>query len=281
MFRFDLPAAASPAKSRRSAAPSPDKPPRPPSRHITTPPTPPLAAAAHAAMADKSRSAHATITVTAEDTYRLHSIALASGFASMDAQSLVEPFVAAAQRGDQGATGSHVTGQAFKRINQQLVPNPPVDPAMREETNKMLWALFYTLAGDDGEKAALPELIAALMLLTGGAKSDKLALAFELFDGDGDGMLTPNELRRMLMSFLTAVHALTEDGGARSAMAVARTSDAAAHSLTVTIVDCVAESQDASELSECRISFEDLGSWYNDMGFQLAPWLELLDLRKW
>lgn len=33
--------------------------------------------------------------------------------------------------------------------------------------------------------------------------------------------------------------------------------------------------------SEVEISFEDVGNWYNTGGFEVIPWLELLDLRKW
>lgn len=29
------------------------------------------------------------------------------------------------------------------------------------------------------------------------------------------------------------------------------------------------------------ITFEDVGNWYNTGGFEVIPWLELLDLRKW
>lgn len=30
-----------------------------------------------------------------------------------------------------------------------------------------------------------------------------------------------------------------------------------------------------------EITFEDVGNWYNTGGFEVIPWLELLDLRKW
>ena len=33
--------------------------------------------------------------------------------------------------------------------------------------------------------------------------------------------------------------------------------------------------------AEVEISFEDVGNWYNTGGFEIIPWLELLDLRKW
>lgn len=32
---------------------------------------------------------------------------------------------------------------------------------------------------------------------------------------------------------------------------------------------------------DVEISFEDVGNWYNTGGFEIIPWLELLDLRKW
>ena len=30
-----------------------------------------------------------------------------------------------------------------------------------------------------------------------------------------------------------------------------------------------------------RLNFDEFGQWYNDGGLERAPWLELLDLRKW
>jgi hypothetical protein len=30
-----------------------------------------------------------------------------------------------------------------------------------------------------------------------------------------------------------------------------------------------------------RVSFEELAAWYTNGGYALAPWMELLDLRKW
>jgi hypothetical protein len=30
-----------------------------------------------------------------------------------------------------------------------------------------------------------------------------------------------------------------------------------------------------------RVDFDEFGQWYNDGGFERAPWLELLDLLKW
>ena len=30
-----------------------------------------------------------------------------------------------------------------------------------------------------------------------------------------------------------------------------------------------------------RLNFDEFGQWYNDGGFERAPWLELLDLKKW
>ena len=30
-----------------------------------------------------------------------------------------------------------------------------------------------------------------------------------------------------------------------------------------------------------RLNFDDFGQWYNDGGYERAPWLELLDLKKW
>ena len=40
--------------------------------------------------------------------------------------------------------------------------------------------------------------------------------------------------------------------------------------------DVCANAEDSNE-----ITFDDFGNWYNSRGFELAPWLELLDLTTW
>ena len=64
----------------------------------------------------------------------------------------------------------------------------------------------------DADGAILSELCCGLSVLCEGSKSEKLAQAFNMFDGDGDGCLTRRELWKFLRCFLKTLLCLTAAG---------------------------------------------------------------------
>ena len=104
--------------------------------------------------------------------------------------------------------------------------------------------------------------------------SDKLSLAFRLFDTDGDGFISNIDMWHYLNGFITVLVALSSSftpSRSKRAELVNR----AAMALTQTVF------ADADVNRDNRISYEEFGRWYNDGGFRVVPWLELLDVRKW
>ena len=120
---------------------------------------------------------------------------------------------------------SHTTKQTNKQTKQKTVPESrlPSSPAHVEFLSSFFSNVFYnfdrvSVPYADGASsspasrgARVDELACGFSLLAGGSKSDKLGLAFSLFDGDGDGKLTRRECWRFIRSFLSMVAALSDE----------------------------------------------------------------------
>lgn len=138
------------------------------------------------------------------------------------------------------------------------------------------------------DRVALNELMGGLTLLCGGKKSTKLSFAFSVFDRRFNGKkkakkpqnmpnsLDGEELFLFLRSFLIVMFSccrqswdLTDDMVNRY---IADTANM--------VAEDVIRYQWRTRKKE-RVDFDEFGQWYNEGGFELAPWLELLDLKKW
>ena len=145
--------------------------------------------------------------------------------------------------------------------------------ATSEETAWYFNGVFDALAEPGGEVAARGDLVVAASLLSGARKSEKLAFAFEsLAGGRGDGDLDGDGVARLLGAVLVAV--LSASRARRPPRELGEAARAEARALADEVVSRGSRFPNAA-------TFDDFGNWYNSHGFQLAPWLELLDLSKW
>jgi len=144
------------------------------------------------------------------------------------------------------------------------------------------------------DRVAANELMGGLTLLCGGKKSVKLAFAFGLFDGrpeppktknkkakKGDPPPPPNsldgkELFLFLRSFLIVMFSCCKQSLDLSAEEVSRYIYDTAHVIAQDVMRFQWDRRKAD-----RVNFDQFGEWYNEGGFETAPWLELLDLNKW
>ena len=150
------------------------------------------------------------------------------------------------------------------------------------------------------DRVAVNELMGGLILLCGGKKSMKLAFAFGLFDGRPDTTtgakskkkgkgkgkkdetpmppksLDGKELFLFLRSFLIVMFSCCKQSLDLSAEEVSRYIYDTAH---VIAQDVMKFQWDRKK--QDRVNFDEFGEWYNEGGFETAPWLELLDLKKW
>jgi len=155
-------------------------------------------------------------------------------------------------------------------------------------TKETLVNFFQSFDLQQVGKVGLNQLMGGLTLLCGGKKSTKLAFAFGLFDNRSDRKdvdvghepgahsLNGEELFLFLRSFLIVMFSCCRQSLDLSADAVSRYIWETAQM----VAEDVMRYQWHTRKSE-RVNFDEFGEWYNEGGFETAPWLELLDLHKW
>jgi Ca2+-binding EF-hand superfamily protein len=148
---------------------------------------------------------------------------------------------------------------------------------------------FHSFDLLQADRVCLNELMGGLTLLCGGKKSTKLAFAFGVFDRRpspkskrGTKAAAPanslggEDLFLFLRSFLIVMFSCCRQSWDLSDDAVNRYIADTANMVT----DDVMRYQWRTKKRD-RIDFDEFGQWYNEGGFESAPWLELLDLTKW
>mmetsp|Transcript_14797 Transcript_14797/g.30470 ORF Transcript_14797/g.30470 Transcript_14797/m.30470 type:complete len:1097 (-) Transcript_14797:21-3311(-) len=133
---------------------------------------------------------------------------------------------------------------------------------------------------DDDLEEQLVKIEVGLTLLAPGSKSSKLARAYKLLsetssssNNDDEPSLTTSELTVLFEAFLTAIFATISSSNELDVDE--------ADGLVTAISNYAAAKVTQYAGSSAGITFDDFGTWYNEGGFDCAPWLELLDLDKW
>jgi hypothetical protein len=106
----------------------------------------------------------------------------------------------------------------------------------------------------------------------------KLAFAFDLMDEDQDGILTKRGLWRYFRAFLAAL--MTVAGASmnvNSEELISLCDDCAVW----TAANLLESLRSVTGIKSNGCTFKDLADWYTKGGYQIATWLELLDLSKW
>ena len=163
--------------------------------------------------------------------------------------------------------------------------DPPLPPTP-EET---LGNFFLSFDLEQVDRVPINQLMGGLTLFCGGKKSHKLSFAFSLFDMrkeeqkknrkrklDDVTSLSGKELFFFFQSFLIVMFSCCKQSLDLTAETVSRYIADTANMVT----DDVMKFQWATRKMD-RINFDEFGEWYNEGGFEIAPWLELLDLNKW
>lgn len=160
---------------------------------------------------------------------------------------------------------------------------------MSSSLQELLCNFFHSYDLKQTKTVALNELMGGLSLLCGGKKSTKLAFAFGVFDGRPQPKKKGKKLK----------NAITQSLDAKDLYLYLR-------SFLIVLFSCCCQTLDMSDSSvdryiantarmvaddvmryqyharkADRIDFDEFGEWYNEGGFEIAPWLELLDLKKW
>eukprot|EP00804_Cyclotella_cryptica_P001150 CCRYP_017000-RA/>CCRYP_017000-RA protein AED:0.00 eAED:0.00 QI:2006/-1/1/1/-1/1/1/1989/920 len=150
--------------------------------------------------------------------------------------------------------------------------------AKSEETLKNLFLSFDMLQKN---RVALNQLMCGLTLLCGGKKSSKLVFAFGLFgseslkNGKKKPSLGQDDFFYFFRSFLIVMFSCCNQSLDLSAEEVSKyISDTAK-----LVSDDVMGYWRAKKVN--RVGFDQFSEWYNEGGYEIIPWLELLDLNKW
>lgn len=173
----------------------------------------------------------------------------------------------------------HIAGGGRKRgANKES----KVSAAARET----LMNFYHSFDLEQINRVGLNELMGGLCLLCGGKKSTKLAFAFGLFDGrstvkktkksDKNQSLKGDELFLFLRSFLIVMFSCCQQSMDLSAEAVGQYISDSARMVASDVMRYQWQTRKKN-----RVNFDEFGEWYNEGGFETAPWLELLDLAKW
>ena len=134
---------------------------------------------------------------------------------------------------------------------------------------------LFDLYDDEERGAKIIEVVWGLALFCSGEKSDKLSFGFDIFDLDDADSLSEEQLFCFLSSMLKMILGTVEKGATLGKKEVLGIVDSASATLSMAVMEFVREQ------GHERVSFDDFGDWYNTGGFKVAPWLELLALRKW
>jgi Ca2+-binding EF-hand superfamily protein len=172
--------------------------------------------------------------------------------------------------------------EGFTAAISSLVDLDDMADTARAQLISGLERLFDVFDEDASGTVDFAEFAAGFSILCSGSKSDKLVLAFRLFDLDGDNFITRQELEQYLSSFVAAL--ISFSGAAGAGMARFSAEEAAARrtvarDMAAELADTVMEQADTNK--DGLISFAEFGEWYNNGGFEMVPWMEMLSTSKW
>jgi len=227
-----------------------------------------------------SHPADVVVRVTPADCAHVHAVAALSGLSKLsvdDVAAHVDGWVtseAGVAAGASGAAG--FTPAAFVTMLQALVG----EAAGAAEAHAVLAAAFDPIFSalsvsrsgdaDDTGAIATAQALVALLLFAAGSKSDKMYAAFAAFDDDGDGELTPAQLRDLLAAIVEVVLAATAEGADLQPLLLARSTRYLAEAVASDIL---------SNGDAATCTFERLTTYYNETGYLTIPHLELLNLK--
>lgn len=141
----------------------------------------------------------------------------------------------------------------FKFLQEHPTTASPGRAALeRTHSSEVLLRLFDIFDTNNDGVVDTRELLAGLSVLCGGDRDDKISAAFRLYDANGDGYISLEEMEGYLTSVFRVIEATSPDVFARHAVSPEELG-------RITAKRCFAEA-DANH--DGRISFEEFRHWY-------------------
>lgn len=129
--------------------------------------------------------------------------------------------------------------------------------------------LFNFLDSEQQDRVELPLIATALSVLCSGSKSHKLNLGFQIWASESTSYISKPDLSMLLYSYLAILYFVSVEGNVTPSSSI--------HSLLHESCSVFTKTISGGD----NVSFESFGTWYNGTGFQLMPWIELINLNKW
>merc|ERR1712217_98314 len=169
-----------------------------------------------------------------------------------------------------GGVDGSLTYDSFQQAYLQLLQMHQI-PAPSESVQKAVFDLFDR---DDNRVVDLMELICGVSLLCAGTEDDKIHAVFNVFDENGDGYISMDEMFKFLTSVFKVVltpHVM----GVMNSMGV--TVESAEDLASVTALECF---KTADLNHDGKLSVTEFKSWFyaprNDPAFMFSPVRKLL-----
>jgi Ca2+-binding EF-hand superfamily protein len=167
-----------------------------------------------------------------------------------DVEEVFEEFAVAAD--DEGLLDAEAFAEVFQSI---IARNGGQSEADSERTSQILSRLFDIFDVDGSGAVDFSELASGLSVLCGGTRDQKAEAAFALYDYNGDGFISLEEMTRYLTSVFKVMYE-TQPGTAER-MGVS------AEELAVVTAEQAFEDADVNH--DGRLSFEEFQKWYSSI----------------
>ena len=230
-----------------------------------------------------------SLVVLKDDAFYVRTVVEELGLLSMNPDDLWTSLASAIGRKKKTVASSggatYVDLSTFVQAMESICPVSRT--RSRAVTTELLANFFQCFDLDCNNHVALDELMGGLTLLCGGKKSHKLAFAFGVFDTRPgiqekkrtEGIahsLSGEDLFLFLRSILIVTFSCCRQSLDMTDGMVARCIADTANMICNDVMRYQWELR-----RKDRLNFDEFGQWYNDGGYERAPWLELLDLKKW
>jgi Ca2+-binding EF-hand superfamily protein len=240
-------------------------------------------------------AAHRSLIVLKEDAAYVREVVDQLGLLSKSPHDLWHALNKAVEKRcdvPKGESTIYVDCETFLRSMHDVCPyisrkRSRSDSSVDMSADELLSNFFQCFDLRQVGRVPLDELMGGLTLLCGGKKSTKLAFAFGVFDTRPD----LQNLRRKdnfshslsgedLFLFLRSILIVTFSCCRQSLdMSESLVSQCIADTANMICNDVMMRQWDMRQSN--RLDFDEFGQWYNEYGYERAPWLELLDLKKW
>jgi Ca2+-binding EF-hand superfamily protein len=166
---------------------------------VSAPPPPPPGASPRSKQLVRKDSKLEAMGVDLEFVRRV------TGLDTCDAADVLAEFTSAA------ADDGTLSLEAFASVFEDIVDPSQLSRSDLTSFNLILPALFDLFDEDDSQSVDVRELVAGITMLCGGSSDEKARSVFDLYDVDGDGVLTVDELTSYFHSIFRMT-AATEGG---------------------------------------------------------------------